>query len=173
LPAYEDALVRGWSPRSHRDVSRKQLRQLRQLRHDPKRFLYELYYSPMVRLSGDREVARLPTHEFWISDGEFCGQIRFHFQRGYPTQALHLMLPICHSEGFARVLIICDDDNEGSQKVILANGGIPAGTRPHATRRGHVRLMFRVATTPECRSEQKGLEAVEPISVVDDPGISD
>jgi predicted acetyltransferase len=170
LPFYEDALARGWSPNTDQDVSREQLRQLRQLRRNPERFLHDLYNSPMVRLADGREVPRLPAHDFWISDGEFCGRIGFRFQRGteelpnaiyghigytivpwkqrrgYATQALRMILPVCRSEGFSRVLITCDDDNEGSRKVILANGGEPSGAFPHNSRPGHVKLTFWVPT---------------------------
>ena len=167
LPAYEDALARGWSANTDQDVSREQLWQLRR---NPERFLHDLYNSPMIRLADGREVPRLPAHDFWISDGEFCGRIGFRFQRGteelppsayghigytivpwkqrrgYGTQALRMILPVCREEGFSRVLITCDDDNEASRKVILANGGVPAGTVPHNARPGHVKLQFWVPT---------------------------
>jgi predicted acetyltransferase len=167
LPEYEDALERGWSPNTDQDVSREQLLQLRR---NPARFLHDLYNSPLVRLPDGREVPRLPAHDFWISDGDFCGRIGFRFQRGtedmpstiyghigytivpwkqrrgYATQALRMILPVCRSEGFSRVLITCDDDNEGSRKVILANGGEPAGTLPHLSRPGHVKCLFWVPT---------------------------
>jgi predicted acetyltransferase len=167
LPSYEDALARGWSPNTDQDVSREQLRQLRR---NPERFLHNLYNSPLVRLPDGREVPRLPAHDFWISDGEFCGRIGFRFQRGtehlpttayghigytvvpwkqrrgYATQALRLILPVARQEGFSRVLITCDDDNEASRKVILANGGVPTDPLPHVTRPGHVKLCFWVPT---------------------------
>jgi len=169
LPAYEDALARGWSPNTDHDVSREQLRQLRR---NPEQFLHDLYNSPMIRRPDGQEVPRLPAHDFWISDGAFCGRIGFRFQRGteelpahsyghigytivpwkqrrgYATQALRMILPVCRAEGFSRVLITCDDDNEPSRKVILANGGMPAGTVPHNTRPGHVKLAFWVPTEP-------------------------
>ena len=69
LPAYEHALVQGWSPNTDQDVSREQLMQLRS---NPERFLHDLYNSPMILLSDGREVPRLPAHDFWISEGEFC-----------------------------------------------------------------------------------------------------
>jgi predicted acetyltransferase len=59
-----------------------------------------------------------------------------------------MILPICRSEGFSRVLITCDDDNEASRKVILANGGVAAGSLPHNRRPGHVKLLFWVLTAP-------------------------
>ncbi|WP_262298841.1 GNAT family N-acetyltransferase [Microvirga sesbaniae] len=170
LPFYADALERGWSPNTDQDVSREQLLQLRR---DPERFLHDLYHSPMVRLADGQEVPRLPAHDYWISDGTFCGRIGFRFQpgteelplavyghigytivpwkqrRGYATQALRMILPVCRSEGFSRVLITCDDDNDASRKVILANGGIPAGSVPHNRRPGHVKLAFWVPTTQD------------------------
>ncbi len=167
LPAYEHALGKGWSPNTDQDVSRDQLKQLRR---NPERFLHELYNSPMIRLPDGREVPRLPAHDFWISDGEFCGRISFRFQpgteelpptayghigytivpwkqrRGYATEALRQILPVARSEGFSRVLITCDDDNEASKKVILANGGTPAGKTPHDKRPGHWKLGYWVPT---------------------------
>lgn len=167
LPAYEHALARGWSPDSTQDVSQTQLARLRE---DPERFLHELYNSPTIRLADGREVSRLPAHDFWISDGEFCGRISFRFQPGiedlpptamghigytivpwkrrlgYATQALRLILPVAHSEGFVRVLLTCDDDNVPSQKVILANGGVQAGKIDHQGHPGRFKLKFWVPT---------------------------
>jgi predicted acetyltransferase len=149
------------------DVSREQLHQLRR---NPERFLHNLYHSLMIRLPDGRDVPRLPAHDFWISDGEFCGRIGFRFQRGtedlprtayghigytivpwkqrrgYATQALRQILPVARQEGFSRVLVTCDDDNEASRKVILANGGTPAGTVFHDRRPGHVKLCYWVPT---------------------------
>ncbi|WP_445500927.1 GNAT family N-acetyltransferase [Microvirga sp. G4-2] len=167
LPAYEQALVRGWSPSADHNNGPEQLMALRA---DPERFLFDLYNSPTVRQPDGREVPRLPAHDFWISDGEFCGRISFRFERGvkelkptsyghigysivpwkqrrgYATEALRQILLVAHDEGFARVQITCDDDNEGSRKVILANGGIADGTFPHLTRPGHRKLSFWVPT---------------------------
>ncbi|MGO4572176.1 GNAT family N-acetyltransferase [Microvirga sp. 2TAF3] len=167
LPAYEHALAQGWSPNTDQDVSREQLEQLRR---GPEQFLHDLYNSPTIRLPDGREVPRLPAHDFWISDGEFCGRVGLRFQRGteelpptslghigyaivpwkrrrgYATQALRLILPVARTEGLSRVLITCDDDNEASRKVILANGGVPAGTIPHKARPGHMKLSFWVPT---------------------------
>jgi predicted acetyltransferase len=169
LPAYEDALVRGWSPSSDHNNGAEQLAALRA---DPERFLHDLHHSPTVRHSDGHQVPRPPAHDFWISDGEFCGRISFRFERGvkdldptsyghvgysivpwkqrrgYATQALRQVLAVAHDEGFARVQITCDDDNEGSRKVILANGGVPDGTYSHHARPGHCKLSFWVPTRP-------------------------
>ncbi|WP_112661659.1 GNAT family N-acetyltransferase [Microvirga flavescens] len=172
LPAYEDALRRGWSPNTTRNVSGEQIALLDKLRHAPARFLYETYESPTIRMPDGSEMERLPAHDFWISDGEFCGRLNFRFLRGTEelpphvsghigysvvpwkrrlgcaTQALRLVLPVARSEGLSRVLVTCDDDNVGSQKVILANGGVFAGETPHETRAGHVKLNYWVPTLP-------------------------
>ena len=51
-------------------------------------------------------------------------------RRGYATRALALMLPVARGVGLRRLQIICDEDNEPSRRVILANGGILTGTHP-------------------------------------------
>lgn len=45
-------------------------------------------------------------------------------RRGYATQMLSLILPICREFGEDRVLITCDKDNIASAKTIRANGGV-------------------------------------------------
>ena len=77
--------------------------------------------------------SRAGTHRAAVVDGAVVG-------------ALRLILPVARAEGFSRVMITCDDDNDASRKVILANGGVPAGTVPHLTRPGHVKLSFWVST---------------------------
>ena len=66
--------------------------------------------------------------------------------RGYATEALRRILPQARAEGLVRVVITCDDDNDASKRVILANGGIPAGRSPHPSRPGRFKLSFSVAT---------------------------
>jgi len=45
-------------------------------------------------------------------------------QQGYATAMLKQALPICSSLGIEKVLITCDIDNLGSQKVIERCGGV-------------------------------------------------
>lgn len=45
-------------------------------------------------------------------------------RKGYATEMLRLLLPVCRSFGERRVLITCDKDNDASRKTILKNGGI-------------------------------------------------
>ena len=167
LDQYAMALAAGWSPNTTRDVSREQLAALRA---DPDGFIATLAcrnYGGTVRIGDGSEVPRLPNHERWIWDGEFCGRINLRFledsqdlppyvsghigyavvpwkrRRGYATEALRLMLPVAASEGLAWVEITCDADNEASRRVIVANGGVPRGSRVEGAEQ---RLVFRVAT---------------------------
>jgi predicted acetyltransferase len=166
LPQYIDALRRGWSPSTTRDVSGEQLDLYRQ---GPAVLLAELTRQDGTVLQVDgRRLPRLPSRIFWIWDGAFCGAINLRFvpgsedlprhvsghvgyaivpwkqRRGYATRALALILPVARAAGLARVLVTCDVDNEGSRKVILANGGVPAETLPHEP----TKLRFWIDTPP-------------------------
>ena len=44
--------------------------------------------------------------------------------KGYATQMLHEVLPYCKNLGLNRVLLTAGDENMGSVKTIIANGGI-------------------------------------------------
>ncbi|MDR0946670.1 MAG: GNAT family N-acetyltransferase [Ruminococcus sp.] len=46
------------------------------------------------------------------------------WRKGYAKAMLSLCLDKCHSFGLKKVLITCDDDNIGSKKTIISNGGI-------------------------------------------------
>ena len=45
-------------------------------------------------------------------------------RKGYATQMLRDVLPICKALGLDRVLLTAGDENVGSVKAILANGGV-------------------------------------------------
>lgn len=45
-------------------------------------------------------------------------------KKGYATQMLHDVLPYCKSIGLDRVLLTAGDENVGSVRTILANGGV-------------------------------------------------
>jgi len=49
-------------------------------------------------------------------------------RKGYATQMLQNGLEKCKELGIHKVLITCDDDNEGSRKTILKNGGVYEST---------------------------------------------
>jgi len=165
LASYAEALARGWSFEARQET---RLEQLAAMRHDPQSFLRDLLSSNgTMTLPDGRVVPRLPSKLFWITDDDgFCGQIAFRFQpstealpdyvwghigyavvpwkrrRGYATEALRLILPLAKKQGLKRVLINCDDDNEASQKVILANGGVLTGGESHQYRPGRRKLSY-------------------------------
>ncbi len=45
-------------------------------------------------------------------------------RKGYATEMLGLLLPICKELGESRVLLTCDNTNEASRKTIVKNGGV-------------------------------------------------
>lgn len=49
-------------------------------------------------------------------------------QKGYAKKMLKMALPLCKRLGLNKVLITCDDGNIGSEKTILANGGVYEST---------------------------------------------
>ena len=48
--------------------------------------------------------------------------------KGYATQMLKAVLPVCRELGIDKVLITCIKGNEGSKRTILNNGGIYEST---------------------------------------------
>ncbi|MBJ8350028.1 GNAT family N-acetyltransferase [Streptococcus zalophi] len=53
--------------------------------------------------------------------------------KGYATRQLHLALLEAQKMGLEKVLLTCAEDNIGSEKTILANGGIYEDTRYDAS----------------------------------------
>ena len=45
-------------------------------------------------------------------------------RRGYGTLALSMVLPRCLDLGLDPILVTCDESNEGSRRIIEANGGV-------------------------------------------------
>lgn len=154
LPAYADALGRGWSPDNvrGRDAAEEQLAQIgidaaafTERLDDP-----EARGGPL-KLPDGSWVPRLPGMIRWIWDGEFCGSIglRWHagtsalpdhvlghigfsvvpWKRGLgrATRALALLLPEAGRRGLDHVELTTDPGNTASQRVIQACGGRAVG----------------------------------------------
>jgi predicted acetyltransferase len=151
LPAFVDALERGWSPDNVRGRAAAE-EQLARIHADAESFVASLD-DPLaagapVTLPDGSTVPRLPGFHRWIWDGEYCGSINLRWQngisqlpahvlghigysvvpwkqgRGYATRALHLLLPEARAQGLDYVELTTDPDNIPSQRVILANHGI-------------------------------------------------
>lgn len=150
LPAYIDALRRGWGPDNMRALASAH-EQLERIERDPVAFVESLddpeAKGPPVTLPDGSRVPRLPGLTRWVWDGEFCGSINFRWQigtaelppnvlghigysvvpwkqrRGYATEALRQLLPECRARGSTYVELTTDPDNIPSQKVITSNGG--------------------------------------------------
>ncbi len=45
-------------------------------------------------------------------------------RKGYASEMLKAILPVCQKTGVWRVLVTCDKENEASRRTIIKNGGI-------------------------------------------------
>ncbi|MBQ7337455.1 MAG: GNAT family N-acetyltransferase [Clostridia bacterium] len=87
-----------------------------------------------VRKSDNRLVGMLQVrHRFNEYLEKYAGHIGYSVRpserrRGYAKQMLQAALPFCREIGLDRVLISCIDGNIGSEKTILANGGVYEST---------------------------------------------
>lgn len=151
LPAYVNALERGWSPDNLRGAAAGR-EELDQIERDADGYL-ALQVDREARggdvtLPDGSKAKRLPGYRRWMWDGEFCGLIGFRWQAGtselpptvlghigyavvpwkrncgIATKALKLQLADCRAEGLLYVELTTDADNLPSQKVITANGGV-------------------------------------------------
>jgi len=153
LESYSDALRRGWSPNTTKDVSREELAAIES---DPAAFLAGLAASDgTVTLAGGTSVPHLPSVLYWMWDGEFCGSINLRYQpgtddlppyiaghigyavvpwkqrHGYASRALREMLDDAAWRGLTKVSLTAGPDNPASRRVIERNGGVRAGTWSH------------------------------------------
>src|SRR5690349_5407165 len=173
LPAFADALKRGWSPDNLAGPDHpSQL--LEEIERDPEAFVATLDDAeargrPITRPDGS-VVPRLPGFHRWIFDGEqFCGSIGFRWQpgssalpsyvlghigyavvpwmrgKGYATAGLRLLLPVARAIGLEYVELTTDADNIPSQRVIISNGGYLVGPfKKDATYGGTESLRYRI-----------------------------
>lgn len=175
VPAYVDALSRGWSPdnvrgadtaREHLDLIRTDAASFVSSLHDP-----DAKAGP-VKLPDGSLVARLPGLVQWIWDGDFCGSIGLRWQpgtsappehilghigfavvpwkrgMGRATQGLALLLPQARDRGLVYVELTADPSNVASQRVIQACGGRPVERfRKSAPYGGGEAIRFRIDLT--------------------------
>ena len=151
LPAYREALEKGWSPDNLRPQAA--VEQLERIREKASAFVAgltdrEARGGPITMPDGSR-VPRLPGYHLWMWDGGFCGSINFRWQpgtealpphvlghigyavvpwkqrAGHGTRALGSMRERVRAEGLRFADLTCDVANLASRKVILTNGGFP------------------------------------------------
>lgn len=88
----------------------------------------------LIRKADDRVLGFLQVrHEFNEYLSTFGGHIGYSVRpserrRGYAKEMLRMALPYCREIGLDKVLITCMDGNIGSEKTILANGGVYEST---------------------------------------------
>lgn len=165
LSGFEAALAASWSPDPRRaDDEAYIAAELQRLRQDRATFLADL--GP----GGERRGAvPLTTHLFWIWEGEFCGSISLRFQpdteelppqvsghvgysvvpwkqgRGHATAALGLLRAVAGRQGLRRLVILCNEDNHASRRVIERNDGELFMRGPHPSDRpDQIKLYFRL-----------------------------
>jgi predicted acetyltransferase len=151
LDSYAAALRRGWGADNTRPVESAR-EELVKIEHDRKQFVESLAdieaRGAKITLPDGSQVPRLPGYRKWLWDGEFCGSIGFRWQagteelpeyclghigysvvpwkrrKGYATQALRQLVSDAKKLGLKYVVLTTQPENEASQKVILANGGV-------------------------------------------------
>ncbi len=88
----------------------------------------------LVRKSDNRLVAMIQVRHYFNDFLEkYAGHIGCSVRpserrKGYAKEMLRMALPFCHDIGLDKVLIACIDGNIGSEKTILANGGVYEST---------------------------------------------
>jgi predicted acetyltransferase len=150
LRSYCAALAQGWSPNNLRPQVAQE--ELAAIRANPDGYFARIVNftggGEPVKLPDGTEVPRMPGYRKWMWDGEFCGSIQMRWlestadlppyclghigysvvpwkqRRGYATRALSLLLQEARSRRLTYVEITTAPDNEASQKVIRANGGV-------------------------------------------------
>lgn len=88
----------------------------------------------LVRKSDNRLVGMIQVRHYFNDFLEkYAGHIGYSVRpserrKGYAKEMLRMALPYCREIGLDRVLITCIDGNIGSEKTILANGGVYEST---------------------------------------------
>ena len=83
----------------------------------------------LIRRSDNKIVGMIQVRHYFNEYLEkYAGHIGYSVRpserkKGYAKTMLKMALPFCNSIGLDKVLITCDEDNEGSERTIRANGG--------------------------------------------------
>lgn len=83
-----------------------------------------------IRKSDNKLVGMLQVrHRFNDYLEKYAGHIGYSVRpserrKGYAKKMLRMALPFCRDMGMGKVMITCIDGNIGSEKTILANGGV-------------------------------------------------
>ena len=83
----------------------------------------------LIRRSDNKIVGMIQVRHYFNEYLEkYAGHIGYSVRpserkKGYAKAMLKMALPFCNSIGLDKVLITCDEDNEGSERTIRANGG--------------------------------------------------
>lgn len=151
LPGYLAALERHWTSDADDDPDGA-ARLITQIRRDPTAFLASLSNpegagAPIV-LDDGTQVARLPWLRYWISDGEYAGDMNLRWQpgtaelppyclghvgyavvpwkrgAGYASQALMQLPPIARRFGLPWLDISMDSSNTASRRTAERGGAV-------------------------------------------------
>lgn len=96
--------------------------------------LVEATQFMLVRKNDNKLVGMIQVrHRFNEYLEKYAGHIGYSVRpserrKGYAKEMLRMALPYCREIGLDRVLITCIDGNVGSEKTILANGGVYEST---------------------------------------------
>ena len=88
----------------------------------------------LIRKSDNRLLGMLQVRHYFNDYIEkYAGNIGYSIRpterrKGYAKEMLRLALPFCRKINLEKVLIACIEDNIGSERTILANGGIYEST---------------------------------------------
>lgn len=87
-----------------------------------------------IRISDNRLVGMTQVrHRFNDYLEKYAGHIGYSVRpserrKGHAKEMLRMTLPFCREIGLQKVLITCNDGNIGSERTILANGGVYEST---------------------------------------------
>ena len=87
-----------------------------------------------IRAEGNRLIGMIQVRHYFNEQlAQYGGHIGYSIRpgerrKGYAKEMLRMALPYCRELGLEKVLITCIDGNIGSEKTILANGGVYEST---------------------------------------------